>query len=147
MKRGQHIGKIIISNDGHKVIPIPMRPPMHRLQLQSHTTYLIVGGIKGLCGSVAVHMAQNGARHLTVMSRSGLDDEASAKIIEDCASYDCEVYEARGDVSDINFVRRVFRVARSGRKIVGIIQGAMVLKVSYAHGNSSKHLAHIYGVG
>lgn len=132
MKRGQHIGKIVISNKDQKDVQIPIRPAIRKFQLLSDATYLIVGGLKGLCGSVAVHMAQHGARHLTVMSRNGLDDEVSDRIIEDCAAYQCQVCEAKGDVGDINFVRRVFQSSQP-RRIAGVIQGAMVLRVSPDH--------------
>lgn len=130
MKRGQHIGKIVISSYGQKDVQTLIKPAVRKLRLRPDTTYLIVGGLKGLCGSVAIHMAQNGARHLIVMSRSGLHDEVSAKIIEDCAAYGCDILEARGDVGDMGFVRRVFQLSYSGRIIAGVVQGAMVLRVS-----------------
>jgi hypothetical protein len=79
MKRGQHIGKIVISNDEQKDVQVPVKPVMRKLRLRSDVTYLIVGGLKGLCGSIAAHLAQHGARHIAVISRSGLDDEVSVK--------------------------------------------------------------------
>lgn len=43
-------------------------------------------------------------------------------------SYNCEVLEARGDVGSIDFVRDLFRLTSC--PIAGIVQGAMVLRVS-----------------
>lgn len=128
IRRGQHIGKIIVSS-GEKDVQLPIRPAVRTLQLDRTTAYLIVGGLKGLCGSLAVHMARHGARHIVVMSRSGNGDRASAKVIENCAAYGCEVSEAKGDVVDLKFVKDTFKAVRP-KRVAGLIQGAMVLRVS-----------------
>ena len=133
MRRGQHIGKIVISSGDREDVQLPIRPAIRKLQLHSDASYLIVGGLKGLCGSVAVHMARHGARHIIVMSRSGTNDEASARVIQNCAAYGCEVTEAKGDAGNMEFVRHVFKSARH-KRIAGVIQGAMVLRVSFSEG-------------
>ena len=129
------MGKIVISSGDKEDTQLPIRPAIRKLQLQSDASYLIVGGLKGLCGSVAVHLARHGARHIIVMSRSGTNDEASARIIQNCAAYGCEVADAKGDVGDMNFVRRIFKSARP-KRIAGVIQGAMVLRVCLCQSNS-----------
>ncbi|KAJ8063559.1 hypothetical protein OCU04_007431 [Sclerotinia nivalis] len=126
MRRGQHIGKIVISSGDKEDVQLPIRPAISILQLKADASYLIVGGLKGLCGSVAVHLACHGARHIIVMSRSGIEDDASARIIQNCAAYGCTVSEAKGDAGDLEFVRSIFNTATP--KIAGLIQGAMVLR-------------------
>ncbi|KAK4214121.1 polyketide synthase [Rhypophila decipiens] len=133
MRKGQHIGKLVISRMGKKDVEVPVRPLRRTLQLRGHdASYLIVGGIKGLCGSLALHMARHGARHIIVCSRSGLKDEdgASKRVIRGCReAYDCIVTVQQGDVCDADFVQRIFLSAQeSGRPIAGILQGAMVLR-------------------
>ena len=130
MRRGQHIGKIVISNGDKEDVQLPIRPAIRKFQLQSDVIYLIVGGLKGLCGSLAIHMARHGARHIIVMSRNGTNDEVSARVIQNCVAHGCEVTEAKGDVGDISFVRRVFKSARP-KRVAGVIQGAMVLRVIF----------------
>lgn len=127
IRRGQHIGKIVITNYG-KDVKVPIRPAIRTLQLRPDVSYLVVGGLKGLCGSVAIHLARSGARRIIACSRSGTGDDASARVIRSCLTYGCTVEEARGDVSDFNFVRDVFKSARQN-PIAGVIQGAMVLRV------------------
>lgn len=73
-------------------------------------------------------MAIHGARHIIVSSRSGIEDEASVRIVDSCRVHGCKVTEAKGDIGDVDFIRRLFKTANS--RIAGIIQGAMVLKVS-----------------
>lgn len=129
IRRGQHIGKIVVSHWGQNDVQLPIKPAIRRLRLLPNASYLIAGGLTGLCGSLAVYMARQGARHLIVMSRSGLRNEESFKIIEDCAAHGCVVKEARGDVGDLGFVRRTF-VSSEGHPIAGVVQGAMTLRVS-----------------
>ncbi|KAI8626383.1 hypothetical protein F5Y19DRAFT_221991 [Xylariaceae sp. FL1651] len=126
IRRGQHIGKIVITNHGEDV-QVPIRPAVRTLQLHSDASYLIVGGLKGLCGSLAIHMARHGAKHIIVCNRSGTTDDASARVVRSCLTYGCEITESRGDVNDFNFVRSIFESANQ-RRIAGVIQGAMVLR-------------------
>ena len=129
IRRGQHIGKIVITIGNKQDVQLPIRPALPRLQLQHNVSYFIVGGLKGLCGSLAIHMAYHGARHIIACSRSGLDDEASARVLNNCRALGCEITEARGDVTDADFVGRVFNSAHP--RIAGVIQGAMVLRVCH----------------
>lgn len=128
IRRGQHIGKVVITDGDKPDVQLPIRPALRQLQLKPDASYLIVGGLKGLCGSLAIHMAAHGARHIISCSRSGLGDKASARIVDNCRALGCEVTEARGDVMDAEFTRQLFKSAQP--RIAGIIQGAMVLKVS-----------------
>lgn len=129
MRRGQHIGKIAISSGIEDDVQLPIRSAVRQLELKTNDSYLIVGGLKGLCGSVAVHLARHGARNILVMSRSGTSDEASTRVIAHCAGWHCKIVEAKGDVGNFDFVRSVFQSASP--KITGVIQGAMVLRVRF----------------
>lgn len=128
IRSGRHIGKVVISSGEDNSVQVPIRPATRRLALDPYVSYLIVGGLKGLCGNLAIHMAKNGARRIIVCSRSGLQDAASQKTIANCASYRCDIVEAKGDVADEDFVRKTFREASP--RIAGVIQGAMILRVS-----------------
>ncbi|KAI1319318.1 putative polyketide synthase [Xylariaceae sp. FL0255] len=127
MRRGEHIGKIVISSKGQQDIKLPIRPAIRTLSLDPEAIYVIVGGLKGVCGSVAVHFARHGARHITVVSRSGSKDEASARVIMNCAAQGCIITDAIGDVGDMDFTRALFRRGRP-RRVAGVVQGAMVLR-------------------
>lgn len=128
MRGANHIGKIVISNAGQNIIKVPVRPAPRKLPLRSDVSYLIIGGLKGLCGSLAVYMARNGAKHITAMSRSGYDDKSSQRVLNDLYNEGCKVDLATGDVSNLDDVRRAFKTAAV--PVGGIIQGAMVLRVS-----------------
>lgn len=126
IRSGRHIGKVIISKADMQHTKVPVRPALRKLELRSDVSYLIVGGLKGLCGNLAIHMARHGARRIIVCSRSGLGDDVSTKATIDCKAYGCEVVEAVGDVTDAGFMDSVFNAANP--PISGVIQGAMVLQ-------------------
>lgn len=128
IRSGRHLGKIVISNPEKSDIQVPIRTAIRSLQLRADVSYLIVGGLKGACGTLAISMAQHGARHVIVSSRSGIHDKASGRVVDSCNFYGCKVTEAKGDVGDIEFVRQMF--ISSTPRIAGIVQGAMVLRVS-----------------
>ncbi|TGO18312.1 hypothetical protein BPAE_0387g00010 [Botrytis paeoniae] len=127
MRSGRHVGKIVISDGDNGITSqVPIRPAMRQLDLRDDVSYMIVGGLKGLCGSLAVHLATKGAKHIISMSRSGISDERSQAIVKNCNALGCDVQEARADVSNAEDVERAFKEA--SLPIGGIIQGAMVLR-------------------
>ncbi|RAQ55754.1 histidinol-phosphate aminotransferase [Aspergillus flavus] len=99
IRSGRHIGKVVIS-DGESP--------------------------RGLCGSQAIHMAWHGARQIIVCSRSGRSDEASQKTIANYSAYGCDIVEAKGDVADMAFLRKMFREAAPA--LAGVVQGAMIFR-------------------
>ncbi|KAH7629517.1 putative polyketide synthase [Sordaria sp. MPI-SDFR-AT-0083] len=123
---GQLNGRVVINSHGNTRVPVG--PALRTLQLRENASYLIIGGLKGLCGSLAIHMARHGAKHIISCSRSGTSDAASSRIIKGCSAYGCAVTEAKGDVTSSSFVRSLFKQHRGGWRIAGIIQGAMVLR-------------------
>ncbi len=105
-----------------------MRPAARQLLLRADASYLIVGGLKGLCGSLAIYLAQLGAKHLVVLCRSGFGDEKSQRVLKNINAEDCHVEQVQGDVCVLSDVQRAFKAAAF--PVRGLIQGAMVLRVS-----------------
>ncbi|KAH7175825.1 hypothetical protein EDB81DRAFT_633270 [Dactylonectria macrodidyma] len=125
---GKHIGKLIISNVEKETAKVTVQPPRRSLEkaLNPEHSYLVVGGLKGLCGNLAVWLAKNGAKHLAIMSRSGSADEKSLGVIKDIEAQGCAVELLKGDVADVEDVQRC--LASTSVPIGGIVQGAMVLR-------------------
>ncbi|KAJ5687268.1 hypothetical protein N7536_009887 [Penicillium majusculum] len=127
LRAGKHIGKIVISDGAEAVVKVPVRRAPQTLNLRSDACYLIVGGLKGLCASLAVYLAKCGAKHLAVISRSGHTDEKSQGVVREIQALGCEIDLLSGDVSIKDDVEKAFR--QTTVPIAGIIQGAMVLRV------------------
>ncbi|KAJ5809731.1 polyketide synthase [Penicillium pulvis] len=126
MQRGKHIGKVVLSFEDSKTVPLPFRPAGPVFRLRDDGSYLIAGGLKGLCGSIAVYLARNGAKNIVVICRSGYEDARSQKIIYDCQCLGCHVDQVTGDITSLDDVRHAFTTA--SMPVIGVIQGAMVLR-------------------
>ncbi|KAL4963349.1 MDR/SDR family oxidoreductase [Aspergillus stella-maris] len=122
LRSGKHIGKLVISDGPSAKVEVPVRPAPRSMRLSTSKSYLIVDGLRGLCSSLAIYLAQNETKHLAVMSRSGHDDEHSQKILRNLSSLGCQVDLLRGDVSNLSHVRSAFAATRV--PIGGIVQGA-----------------------
>lgn len=83
---------------------------------------------------MATYLARHGATNLVVMSRSGYGDDKSQRILRDLVSLGAHCELVQGDVAEKEDVRRAFQ--QSAIPIGGILQGAMVLRVS---GESRPH--------
>ena len=97
------------------------------VKLRSDVSYLIIGGLKGLCGSVALLFARLGAKHLTVMGRSGFEDEASQRVVCNIQAEGCKIHCIKGDVTVKEDVKNAFKSACV--PVGGIVQGAMAVRV------------------
>lgn len=128
MRSGRHIGKIVIADEDNTESEVLVRPPPRTICLRDQASYVIVGGLKGLCGSLAIYLAKRGAKNIVAMSRSGCSDERSRKVIMNCNALGCEIQEVAVDVISFSDVKTAFRSARY--PVAGVIQGAMVLRVS-----------------
>ncbi|KAL5372036.1 hypothetical protein DPSP01_013809 [Paraphaeosphaeria sporulosa] len=127
MRGGTHMGKIIISREAENSTPlVPIRPAKRVVHFRDDRSYLIVGGLKGLCGSLAVYLARNGAKHIAIMARSGYEDERSQAVLLDLHALGASPTLITGDVSKMEDVKKCFQSASP--PIGGIIQGAMVLR-------------------
>lgn len=78
-----------------------------------------------------------GAKSLAYLSRSGNDKEDTQAFVSELESNDVEVLIVRGDVSQLDDVKRV--VAATPKPIKGVVQAALTLQVmshimsSYCH--------------
>lgn len=97
MRQGTHIGKIVLSMDVDEV-ETEQSLTRDRLFVEDGT-YLLTGGTGGLGLEVADWMSTLGAGCLVLVSRSGADAEAEARL-ETMRERGTEVHVARGDVTD-----------------------------------------------
>jgi acyl transferase domain-containing protein/acyl carrier protein len=97
------------------------------VSLQADSTYLITGGTGGLGLKIAEWMAQQGARHLVLLSRSE-PSPLAISMVDQMRHEGIEVVYARADVSDPAQLRIVFdNIERSMPVLRGVIHAAGVL--------------------
>ncbi|KAI1765524.1 PKSKA1 [Hypoxylon sp. FL1150] len=127
LRPGTHIGKVVLSQDGPgSRIEVPIRRAPENLGLRADGCYLIVSSLRGLCGGLAIYLAQQGAKYLAVMSRSGHADPKSKYVIKQINALGAHIDLITADVTDAAQVNKAMQ--RTAVPIVGIIQGAMVLR-------------------
>ncbi|KAI0968591.1 putative polyketide synthase [Xylaria arbuscula] len=126
LRSGKHMGKLVISDGPDAEVEVSARKAPIGLSLRPDACYVVVGGLKGLCSSLALYLAQNGAKCLAVISRSGHHNEKSRKVAQDLAALGCHVDLLRADVSNHAEVSKALDAVSA--PVAGIIQGAMVLR-------------------
>lgn len=130
-----HHGKAVLSF-GDCEDKIPVTPEVaNPLDIDANGTYLLVGGTSGLGANMAVFLAQKGARHLAMISRSGpaaKNAESFTQSLKSMGVVNVKLYAA--DVSDETAMRQVLeQCAAEMPRIRGVIQGAVVLNDSAYH--------------
>ncbi|KAI8283963.1 Fumagillin dodecapentaenoate synthase [Colletotrichum sp. SAR11_57] len=126
LRAGKHIGKVVISDGPEAKISVPVRRAPKTLHFRDDATYLIVGGLRGLCGALAIYLAKSGAKHLAVISRSEHTDEKSRSIVKQVKALGSSIDLLTADVTSKGDVQRAFN--QTSFPVGGIIQGAMVLR-------------------
>ncbi len=96
------------------------------LHLQSNSTYLITGGLRGIGLLVAQWMVERGAQHLVLVGRSSAD-EANREALKDLEQAGVQVVIAQADVADSEQVANVLtQIQHSMPPLRGIIHAAGV---------------------
>lgn len=127
MQKGQHIGKIVIKFPENPD-DLPTAPVQEELVLKPNASYFLPGGLGGLGQAIAIWMAAHGARHLIFLSRSGAKNVDKA-FFEELEAMGCASQVFIGDIAKLEDVQHV--VAEAEKPIAGVMQMAMVLRVSH----------------
>ena len=127
MSSGKHIGKVIVA------FPTPFVPrrgelPGPGFEVKPDGCYLITGAFGGYGKVLARWLAECGARHLVLTSRSGASSPEATKFVEDLQKRGVEVRVVSADVGAPDDVRRLFAEIKSGAQpLRGLFHLAMVI--------------------
>jgi thioester reductase-like protein len=125
LSKAQHIGKVILSNE---VPDIEVVFPHESLPIRSDATYLITGGVNGFARTLAEWLADRGARHLVLVSRSGPAASGVKEAIEALAARGATAHVWAADVAAEQPLRSVLeRIAAELPLLRGVIHAAMVI--------------------
>lgn len=90
----------------------------------------MIGGLGGIGRAIALWMADNGAKYLVLVNRSGLFSSSGLSTVEDLNGKGVQVTVQACDISDEEKVREMLSsVQQNQPPIRGVIHGAMILKV------------------
>lgn len=125
LQKGSHIGKVVVSIPD-AMTELPLCKATAKLQLRSDASYLLVGGLGGLGRAISTWMIENGARHLTYLSRSAGRSQKDRAFLRELESQGCCVQTFPGSVSSLADVVNV--VKGVSKPIKGVLQMAMVIR-------------------
>jgi hypothetical protein len=128
LQQGNHIGKAVVKVHRESVPVHPMTPTMPSPRFDPHASYLLTGGLGGLGRSVATWMVENGARHLTFLSRSAAS-EVHEPFFQELKGMSCSATAVAGEVQSERDVKMA--ILASKKPIKGVLHLAMVLRVSF----------------
>jgi acyl transferase domain-containing protein/NAD(P)-dependent dehydrogenase (short-subunit alcohol dehydrogenase family)/acyl carrier protein len=126
MAQGKHIGKIVVAFPkpfvAHRGRPLPKE-----FSIKPDATYLITGGLGGFGRVLATWLADNGAKHLVLTSRSGASTPEAEKFVADLRER-AEVEVVKADIGSAADVRKLIdTVKQSAHPLAGIFHLAMVI--------------------
>ena len=101
--------------------------------LRSDASYLLVGGLGGLGRVTALWMADHGAKSLIFASRSGLAKQEARELVKVLKERGITVAVHSCDIGDASQLKYALTQTNYMPPIRGVIQGAMVLQVSFRH--------------
>jgi NADPH:quinone reductase-like Zn-dependent oxidoreductase/acyl carrier protein len=124
MQTAGHIGKIVV--DAPQV-PAPPGVSVQPTRIDPDKTYLLAGGTSGFGFATAEWLIEEGARHLVLVSRSGVKDEAVSAAIARHQAEGVDIRVETLDVTDRAAVRALVQDVTTARPLGGVFHMAMVL--------------------
>ncbi|KAK7927597.1 hypothetical protein PG985_004595 [Apiospora marii] len=125
MQTGKHMGKVVISvDDADMVLAVPRMP---KVGITADATY-VVAGLGGICREIARWLAEKGAKHIVLLSRSAASSEDNKAYAADLEkTYETKTYAFDCNVGDKAALQSVLDQIQHLPPIRGCVTGAMVL--------------------
>jgi len=127
MAQGKHTGKVIVS------FPEPFvarrgEPLVPAFEVNPDGAYLITGAFSGFGKVMAEWLADCGAKHLVLTSRSGASTPAATAFVTKLRARDVDVQVVKADAGSAMDVKRVLGdIASLGHPLKGVFHLAMVI--------------------
>ncbi|KAI6783592.1 uncharacterized protein J7T54_005621 [Emericellopsis cladophorae] len=127
VQAGKHTGKVLLTVEPEQKVQVVEPKPLP-VQLHSDATYLVVGGLGGLGRRIVDWMAEKGARHIVIFSRSAQVDSEAHSFLNKLESLGVTVRVDQCDVTlEDSLDRTLTNIRDTLPPIRGLIQAAMVL--------------------
>ncbi|KAF5676898.1 polyketide synthase [Fusarium heterosporum] len=127
IQAGKHTGKVILTVEQEvKVQVVPSKPPA--VQLNPEATYIVVGGLGGLGKRLVDWIAEKGARHIVIFSRTAQPDTDTQNFLDKLTNVGVTVRVEKCDVSsEESLSQAMTTIQKTMPPIRGLFQAAMVL--------------------
>lgn len=122
------MGKIVVRVEENDVVPAIPRSP--KVQVVSDATYVLAGGLGGICREIGRWLAEKGAKHIVFLSRSAAIGDANMDFINGLReSYGTNALAFNCDVANRDSLQAVLDICKHMPPVRGCVIGAMVLQV------------------
>jgi len=147
MQQARQIGKIVITyrNGIRHACGAPAAAAQPTaLALPEQATYLVTGGLSGFGLRTAQWLADKGARHLALVSRSGPASEAAQQAIAALQERGVTVHAAACDVTDAQAVAALLQhIDGNMPALKGIVHAAMVIDDGLVRGANAEQIQRV----
>ncbi|KAK6533658.1 hypothetical protein TWF694_002591 [Orbilia ellipsospora] len=123
-------GKIVVEMGPSSQVEAVLDPEQ-KSSFNPNASYIIAGGLGGIGRDIARWMADKGAKHLILLSRSGPQSEAAKSLLASLKSIDVNCHTPSCDISNAQELRDILKSLIENKNIPpikGCIQASMVLK-------------------
>ena len=128
MQQSGHVGKILIRPPSGALARRPERP-LHSFTVNSERNHLITGGLSGFGLAAAQWLVERGARHVTLVGRSGASNALAREVVARLRTQGAQVRVESLDISDCEAVGDLFAdLAQTMPPLAGVMHAAMVLE-------------------
>jgi len=124
MQRSGHVGKIVIRPPARGAAS---RRMLGAFPVNAEGTHVVIGGTSGFGLATAAWLANRGARHLVLASRSGRVSESDQAELENLRRKGVGVSIESVDVADEAALQELLRRVSEAHAIKGIVHAAMVI--------------------
>jgi phthiocerol/phenolphthiocerol synthesis type-I polyketide synthase C len=129
MQQSRHIGKVVIDLDDTSAIRIAAPPPpvLPAPHFEREASYLVSGGIAGFGLESACWLARQGAGHLVLLGRRGMETPGAAEAVARIEALGAQAYVFACDVGDREALRNVLaEIERDLPPLRGVLHAAAV---------------------
>jgi len=146
MQQARQIGKIVVTyRNKIRHTHAAANTAKQTLSLPSDATYLITGGLSGFGLRTAEWLADKGARHLVLVSRSGPTSELSQTAIAALHARGVAVHAARCDITDTQAVQDLITLINTSMPpLKGIVHAAMVIDDGLIRNASAEQIERVF---
>src|SRR5690606_39654483 len=148
MQQARQIGKIVITyRNGIRDVHQPraaLPAASASLRLPAKATYRVTGGLSGFGLPTAQWLADKGAHHLVLISRSGPVAEAAQQAIAALRERGITVHAAACDVTDAQAVSALLcHIDEAMPPLKGIVHAAMVIDDGLVRGATAQQIERV----
>lgn len=142
MQQARQIGKIVVTyRNGISGVYHPAAQADHSLALPADASYLVTGGLGGFGLRTAQWLAERGARHLILISRSGPANDAAKAAIAAFEAQGVRVHAAACDVTDRDALAGLLQdAAATLPPLKGLVHAAVVIDDGLARSANAEQI-------